>query len=67
MSSVIILDLVSDQVIKLPSMTIKTIDYKIRNDLSVFVPHVYESVFVEITSVAGTKGECHVTTPEFIG
>ena len=31
----------------------ETIDYKIRNDLSVFIPHVYESLFVEITSNIG--------------
>ena len=26
------------------------IDYKIRNDLSVFIPHVYESLFIEFPS-----------------
>ena len=31
----------------------ETINYKIRNDLSVFIPHVYESLFVEITSNIG--------------
>ena len=31
----------------------ETINYKIPNDLSVFIPHVYESLFVEITSNIG--------------
>ena len=31
----------------------ETIDYKIRKDLSVFIPHVYESLFVEVTSNCG--------------
>jgi hypothetical protein len=33
----------------------ETIDFKIRNDLSVFIPHVYESVVVEILPQSGKK------------
>ena len=31
----------------------ETIDFKVRNDLSVFIPHVYESLFVEILPKGG--------------
>jgi hypothetical protein len=33
----------------------ETVDFKIRNDLSVFIPHVYESIVVEISPVSGKK------------
>ena len=31
----------------------ETINYKIREDLSVFIPHVFESLFVEIENQMG--------------
>ena len=32
-----------------------TVDFKIRNDLSVFIPHVYESIVIEISPESGKK------------
>ena len=32
------------------------IDYKIREDLSLFIPHIFESIFIEIISSSSRLG-----------
>ena len=41
--------------VALHSLIKDTIDYKVRKDLSVFIPHIYESLVVEVTYNCGTN------------